>query len=159
MGRPKVTNTYLITSSPDGSANFKKMTFIKPFALDEFDLMWKDFFNSTPHFSGISSKVSHPTDIYETETGITIEVAAVGLDKEEIEILTEGDILRIRYKRKEDAEKPAIYKGIKRSSFDLAWRIASKFELSDLEAKLEKGLLSLNIPFAESKKPKLITIK
>lgn len=135
------------------------MTFIKPFALDEFDLLWKDFFNTSPHFSGISQKISHPTDIYETETGITIEVAAVGLDKEDIEILTEGDILRIRYKKVEDDEKAVIYKGIKKSSFDLAWKIATKFDLNLLSAKLDKGLLSLDIPFAESKKPKLVTIK
>lgn len=134
------------------------MTFIRPFALDEFDLLWKDFFNTSPHFSGINQKVSHPTDIYETETGITIEVAAVGLDKEDIEILTEGDVLRIRHKKVEEV-KPVIYKGIKKSSFDLAWKIATKFDLSQLEAKLDKGLLSLDIPFAESKKPKLVTIK
>jgi len=149
---------HLITAHQKGSTKHETMTFIRPFTLDEFDLLWKDFFNTSPHFSGINQKVSHPTDIYETETGITIEVAAVGLDKEDIEILTEGDVLRIRYKKVED-DKPVIYKGIKKSSFDLAWKIATKFDLSQLEAKLEKGLLSLDIPFAESKKPKLVTIK
>lgn len=133
------------------------MTF-KPFTLDEFDLLWKDLFKDSNHFSGISQKVSHPTDIYETPTGIAIEVAAVGLDKEEIEILTEGDILRIRYKKPDD-EKTAIYRGIKKSSFDLAWKIATKFDLGKIEAKLEKGLLTLAIPFAEERAPKKVQIQ
>lgn len=134
------------------------MTF-KPFTLDEFDLLWKDLFKDSNHFSGISQKVSHPTDIYETPTGITIEVAAVGLDKEEIEILTEGDILRIRHRKPEEEEKTAIYRGIKKSSFDLAWKIATKFDLTKIQAKLDKGLLMIAIPFAEEKAPKKVQIQ
>jgi HSP20 family protein len=148
----------MFNRSPKGSTKIKTMTFIRPFELDQFDLMWKDLFNSAPHFSDITQKISHPTDIYETESGITIEVAAVGLDKEDIEILTQGEVIRIKYKKAQESEKPVIYKGIKRSSFDLQWKIATKFDLSKVQAKLEKGLLSLEIPYAESKQPKFVTI-
>jgi HSP20 family molecular chaperone IbpA len=41
----------------------------------------------------------------------------------------------------------------------LSWKISVKFDLSKLEAKLDKGLLVLDIPYAESKKPKQIVIK
>lgn len=136
------------------------MTYIKSFDLDPFDLLWKDFFNTTSHFSDIATrKVTHPTDIYETETGIVIEVAVVGLDKKDIDIQSEGDVLRIKYNRPELDEKTAIYRGIKRGSFDLAWKIANKFDLSKLTATLEKGLLILEIPLSEIKAPKKIEIK
>jgi HSP20 family molecular chaperone IbpA len=134
------------------------MTFIRPFSLDQFDLLWRDFFNSSSNFSDILQKVSHPTDIYESETGIVFEIAAVGLEKDDIEILTEGDTLRIRYKRQDSEERPIIYKGIKKGSFDLGWKIASKFDISKLSAKLEKGLLTLNIPYSEQQQPKRIKI-
>ena len=63
------------------------MKFIRPtLDIDQFDLLWKDFFNSTPHFSDITQKISHPTDIYETAEGIAIHVAAVGLEKSDIEM-------------------------------------------------------------------------
>lgn len=125
------------------------------FELEQFDLLWKDFFNTESFFADITTKVSHPTDIYETEKGITFEVAAVGLDKEEIDINTDGDILRITYsKTQESTEKPFVYKGIKRSSFDVAWRISSKFDISKLEARLEKGLLIIDIPLTENKTTK-----
>lgn len=136
------------------------MTFIKQFELDQFDLMWKDLFNSTPHFSDITQKVTHPTDIYETEQGITLEVAAVGLEKKDIEIHTEGEVLHIKYKKIDsDNPKTMIYKGIKKGSFDVAWKIATKFNLSELSATLEKGLLIIQIPFAESQLPKKVEIK
>lgn len=138
------------------------MTLLRPFRhpeLDQFDLLWRDLFNATSHFADITNKITHPTDIFETDKGITFEIAAVGLDKEDIEIITEADTLRIRYKKEEKEERPVIYRGIKRSSFDLAWKVASKFDLSQAEAKMEKGLLSIEVPFAESKKPNVLKIK
>jgi len=136
------------------------MTLIRPFELDQFDLLWRDLFNSTSHFADITNKITHPTDIYETENGIVFEIAAVGLNKEDIEIVTEGDVLRIKYKKEDKQEERAIvYKGIKRSSFDLAWKVASKFDLSKADAKMDKGLLSIEVPFSESKKPNVLLIK
>ena len=128
--------------------------------MDQFDLLWRDLFNSTSHFADITNKITHPTDIYETENGIVFEIAAVGLNKEDIEIVTEGDVLRIKYKKEDKQEERAIvYKGIKRSSFDLAWKVASKFDLSKADAKMDKGLLSIEVPFSESKKPNVLLIK
>ena len=135
------------------------MTLIRPFELDQFDLLWRDLFNSTSHFADITNKITHPTDIFETENGITFEIAAVGLSKEDVEIITEGELLRIRYKKQDTDEKNFVYRGIKRSSFDLAWKVASKFDLSKAEAKMEKGLLSIEIPFSETKKPNVLLIK
>ena len=137
------------------------MTLIRPFELDQFDLLWRDLFNSTSHFADITNKITHPTDIYETDNGVTFEIAAVGLDKKDIEIITEGDTLRIKYKKPETAteDRKIAYRGIKRSSFDLAWKVASKFDLSKAVAKMDKGLLSIEVPFAESKKPNVLKIK
>ena len=90
--------------------------------------------------------------------GVTIDDLMFTLTKEDIEILTEGDILRIKYTRPALDEKSVVYRGIKRGSFDFAWKIANKFELSKLNAKLDKGLLILQIPYSEAKAPKKIEI-
>ena len=127
--------------------------------MDQFDLLWRDLFNSTSHFADITNKITHPIDIYETENGIVFEVAAVGLEKKDVEIVTEGEVLRIKHKKEEKDERNIVYRGIKRSSFDLAWKVASKFDLSKAEAKMDKGLLSIEVPFAESKKPNVLLIK
>ncbi len=131
---------------------------LRPFELDPFDLLWKDLFENNSHFSAITQKVTHPVDIYETEDGIQFEVAAVGLDESDIEILVEGEQLRIRYDKPLNTELQPIYRGIKRSSFDLTWKISSKFDLSKLEATLDKGLLKLTIPVAEGKAVRKIEI-
>ena len=135
------------------------MTF-RPFELDPFDLLWRDLFDTQSHFSAITQKVTHPVDIFETQDGIRFEVAAVGLDQEDIEILVEADQLRIKYdKPKPFDQETAIYRGIKRSGFDLSWKISTKFDLSQLQASLDKGLLILTIPVAEGKAIRKIEIK
>ena len=133
---------------------------LRPFELDPFDLLWRDLFENNSRFSAITQKVTHPVDIYETPEGIRFEVAAVGIDSKDIEIQIDNDQLRIKYeKAQSEYEDSAIYRGIKRSSFDLTWKISTKFDLSKLSAEMDKGLLILTIPIAEGKAIRKIEIK
>lgn len=136
------------------------MTFIKEQTVDPWVLLWKNFFDTSSHFNTLQQKINYPVDIYETDNGICFELAVVGLDKKDIEILTESDTLRIAYRNEHSEEnREYIYKGIARRKFDLAWKVASKYDLSKLEARLDRGLLKIEVPFAESKQPKKVTIK
>ena len=133
---------------------------LRPFELDPFDLLWRDLFENNSRFSAITQKVTHPVDIYETPDGIRFEVAAVGIDSKDIEIHIDGDQLRIKYEKPQsEYEDSIIYKGIKKSSFDLTWKISTKFDLSKLSAEMDKGLLILTIPIAEGKAIRKIEIK
>jgi HSP20 family molecular chaperone IbpA len=52
-----------------------------------------------------------------------------------------------------------IHKGIAKRSFNLGWKIDSKFDLKKIVAKFENGLLTIGIPFAKESQVKLINIK
>jgi HSP20 family molecular chaperone IbpA len=135
-------------------------TFLKEWTMDPFDIVWKNLFDANSNYNTIQHKINYPVDIYETENGLRFELAVVGLDKEELEIQVEGDTLRIQHENQlEDSERVYLQRGIARRSFDLAWKVASKFELSKLNAKMDKGLLIIDIPYSESKAPKKISIK
>ena len=137
------------------------MTQLAHWGIDPFDIVWTNFLNSNSTFNTFQEKINYPVDIYETETGLRFELAVVGLDKTDIDILVESDILRITHDKQitEGIEKSYLQRGITRRSFDLAWKIASKFNLAKLDAKLDKGLLIIDIPYAEEKAPKKVTIK
>ena len=133
---------------------------------EEFDLLWKSFFDPNALYRPIKEKaVSHPCDIQETDNGLRIEIAAVGLDKEDLDIIIDSETLRVAYRKpsSEEEEERNEYRyfqrSIKKASFDIAWKISSKFDLTKLEAKLDKGLLTLDVPFAKENKPKKVTIK
>jgi HSP20 family protein len=133
---------------------------------EEWDLLWKSFFDNNAVFKPVKEKVvNHPCDIQETDNGLRIELAAVGLDKSEIDIIVDSETLRVAYRKSEDDKEKEkneyryLHRSIKKASFDIAWKIGSKYDLQKLEAGLDKGLLTLDIPFAKENKPKKVTIK
>lgn len=127
---------------------------------NDFDLVWKNFFDRNSNFLPIATtKMNYPVDIYTTDTGIRFEVAAVGLDKSDIEILTEGETLRVIYASDEKPLKDFIHKGIAKRAFDFAWKISNDLNISKANAEMDKGLLCIDIPYAKERAPKRLTIK
>lgn len=136
------------------------MTRIAHWGIDPFDIVWKNFFDANSTFNTFENKINYPVDILETEDGLRFELAVVGLSESDLGIQVDGETLRISYNKPETEEiKSYLQKGIAKRSFDLAWKVASKFELSKLQATLDKGLLILDIPYAAEKAPKKIEIK
>jgi len=103
--------------------------------------------------------MNYPVDIYTTDKGIQFEIAAVGKDKSDIEILTEGETLRIKYQKNVEEQRDFIHKGIAKRDFDFAWKISKELDLSKAEASMAKGLLIISIPYAKDRAPKQIVIK
>lgn len=137
-------------------------TLLKPMSsweLDPFDLLWKNIFDDNAKFNTLVDKINYPVDIYEEENGVTFELAVVGLNKEDVQIQVQGENLRIKYEKPQAQERHYVYKGIVRRSFDLQWKVSTKFDLSKLEATMDRGLLKIFVPLSEEKKPKLVEIK
>ena len=135
------------------------MTQLQHWAMDPFDIVWKNFLDVNSPFNTLDNKINYPVDIYEIENGLCFELAVVGLNQEDLDILVEGDTLRITHNRKTaDEYRPYISRGIARRSFDLAWKVASKFDLTQLTATMDKGLLIIDIPVSEERAPKKISI-
>lgn len=127
------------------------------------DLFFRDFFGNDDFFSPLPTlkKIDYPVDIYETEEGLNIDIAAVGLDKPDVKIDIKDDILTVSHAKKastSEKEEKYAYRGITQKSFKLAWRINEKFDLTKTNASLDKGLLKIVIPIAPVKKPKEIEI-
>jgi HSP20 family molecular chaperone IbpA len=138
------------------------MTKIAHWGIDPFDIVWKNFFDVNSNFNTIQEKINYPVDIYETEKGLRFELAVVGLTELDLDIQVEGDTLRVKHEKPDIAELYQIkylQRGIARRSFDLAWKVASKFDLTKLEASLAQGLLILDIPYSAEQAPRKIEIK
>jgi HSP20 family molecular chaperone IbpA len=74
--------------------------------------------------------------------------------------------LKVTYKKPSvesnpsDVEAPQyLHRGIARRSFDMGWKVSPDYNLSDLDATLENGLLQITVPKSESAKAKFIEIK
>jgi len=132
------------------------------FLASPFDILVKDFFNTSAHFQpAVDAKPAHPVDIYEDGTGLHYEIACTGLNKDDVEIVIEDSILKVSYNKEdeEDLNRNYISKRVSKRAFKLGYKIASRFDLSEAEARFENGLLFIDIPFAEAAKPRTLTIK
>ncbi len=117
-------------------------------------------------------KVSYPPhDIYKVSQSETvIEVAVAGINKKDIEIHLNDQILSISYSGKgagdeegndcQDADLPVTYihRGISRKAFDLKFMLSDHMEVQ--EAQLDEGVLRVRLKelIPEEKMPRVITI-
>ena len=124
------------------------------------DLLFKNFFETDSNFqSHIDNKPNYPCDLFTTDEGLHIEIAAVGLDKKDLSIETAENQIKVIYdKTDEESSVDYIHRGIARRSFNLGWKISPKFNLNKVDAKMDKGLLTIFIPIADEAKPKAIKI-
>ena len=132
------------------------------FTLTPFDILVKNFFEQDSQFDKVNHRaVNHPVDIWEDNEGLTLEVACVGLNKSDVDVDIEDDILKVSYNKQEGSNESAHYhyRGVKKSSFDLGWKIARRFDLTKIEGSMKDGLLKLFIPLTPESKPKTVSIK
>ena len=130
---------------------------------NEWDILFHNFFYPTSGFgSAATTKQPHPLNIFYDETGLYFEVACTGLTKDDVKIDIEDDILKISYDKPEiktEFDPGTIHRGLSKKSFNLGYKISSKYDLSKTDGKLENGLLEIFIPITEKAKPKTIKIK
>jgi len=114
-------------------------------------IFFKNFFDSDSFFNPIDQcKVEYPVDIYKTNDKLNIEISAIGLNEDEINInIEQGNILRVSYQKSEKESKDYLQKSIARRSFNFGWKVDSAYDLEKISATLDKGLLTLTIPLAE----------
>ena len=124
-----------------------------------FDILVRNFFTEGSRYQPLpETKLQHPVDIYQTEKGLEIDIACTGISKEEIEIQIQDNILKVNYDKSKNENLDYIHKGIAKRSFNLGWKIDSKFDLGKANAKFENGLLAINIPFAKGSELKTLKI-
>ena len=146
------------------------MSTLNLFERTPFDLLVRNFLTQEGNYRPVEQnlKLSHPLDIYQTIEGLTFEIACTGIDKKDLEILVEGQTLRVNYNKKvnskdeelqEELRLEYLYRGIAKRSFNLGWKVDPKFELSKAIPSFKNGLLTIMVPLKEGKGIKTLTIK
>jgi HSP20 family protein len=100
-------------------------------------------------------KLSYPFNTFIENSDLYIEVPVIGLDKSEVKIEVDNDILIISSSKKKVPEKNYIYKRITQKDFNIQAKIdIEKFDINKIEANLDKGLLIIKIPENKESKSK-----
>lgn len=138
------------------------MTALIDSIFNDFDLIIKDFYHGGKVSTWTQAKLHYPIDIFFLDDAniMAFDIAVCGADKDDLEILTSGDTLRVTRKKKLEESVPSdfIVRNINKKTFDLSWKI-SKYDLSKIEVNLDKGILSIRIPRKDGEALKKVEIK
>ena len=132
---------------------------------------WRDFgslartfdrsFDRSEDFSGTWSP---PVDIFDNDGEIVLKAELPGLEKEDIDISVEDNLLTVRGERKREKEVTDNDKGVFRSerafgSFSRSFTLPTTVAMDKINASYKNGVLTLSLPKAEEAKPRQIAIK
>lgn len=131
------------------------------YRINDFDLLIKDLLKGTEFFPQSTLTPNYPYNIYQdNDSGdLIFDIACTGVKKEDITVEIEGSTLRVAYtKTKENDSIEYVVRKIANRSFDLSWKVSTRFELSEAVCKYVNGLLTIRIPIKETEKPVKLSI-
>jgi HSP20 family protein len=99
-------------------------------------------------------------DVYETDTGYTIQCVLPGLDPQNVAVTVQDNVLTIsgeRARRGPEGARP-VFQEIGYGAFRRQFMLPAPVEAGRAEATYEGGLLNVTLPKAESARPKTIQV-
>jgi len=98
-------------------------------------------------------------DIFESEDSLTLMADMPGIDKDGLEINLEKGVLTITGEMKMESRGKAIAREFIPANYYRQFKLSEHIDAEKTSAELHNGVLTLQIPKAESAKPKKIKIR
>ena len=136
--------------------------FLTPFD-KVFDTMMEQAFPSFKEDVGVSfNQGAYPkVNVYEHDEKISIVAEIPGLDKKNVSVEVEDQVLTISGDKHgfDDSDAKCITRELKHSSFKRSFNLGEHLNGEDVSASFKDGLLSIAIPKKEPEKPKKKFVK
>lgn len=101
------------------------------------------------------------TDVYETDDALTMVMEMPGVDRKDVDVSLENDVLRVQGKidfAKYEGMEP-LYTEYNVGHYARTFALSSKVDQQQISAQLEDGVLTLTLPKAAEARPRRIAIK
>jgi HSP20 family protein len=103
--------------------------------------------------------ITPPVDIYETGEGLVVKADLPGVDKENLDVRVENNLLTIRGRAVHVAPGDPIYREYGLVNFFRQFELNETVDQSNISAELKHGVLALRLPKAEEAKPRKIEVR
>jgi HSP20 family protein len=130
----------------------------------EINRMFDGFFRGGADDEGqmFLSSWSPATDIVEHENEYVVNLELPGVDKDDVKITMQENLLTIRGQKKEEKESNGSqYRRVERSygEFQRTFQLPSSVKSDRIEAAYRDGILTVSLPKAEEARSKQIEVK
>jgi len=124
----------------------------------EMNRLFRHFWDDEPANSNWSPSV----DIAEGKDIYTVKVELPGIDKKDVKVTVQDNVLMIQGEKKQEIEsKDENYHRVERSfgSFARSFRLPSLVKADKIDATYKDGVLTITLPKSEEAKAKEIEVK
>lgn len=125
---------------------------------DSFDRFVDSFF-STPQARG---EIGPAVDIEENDKSYTVTTELPGMDEKNIDVTLVDGLLTITGEKKEESKKEdskCIVSERRYGSFKRSFRLPENVKADEIKAQFKNGILTIDVPKAQTPKPKQIKIQ
>jgi len=126
------------------------------------DRIFEDVFGGNRNWPESSLSVTPPVDIEETENDYRISAEIPGIEKGDIKITLENNVLSISGEKKVEKEvKDENYHRFERhyGKFHRSFELPGPINREKIDADYKNGVLNITVPKTEESKPKQIEVK
>ncbi len=103
---------------------------------------------------------SYPVDIREEDGKLVVDAEMPGFDREDVGVSVDKGVLRIRAERKPEESKGTRHLNERRyTRVERAFTLPTPVDESNIDAKLDNGVLHIELPETEESKPRQIEVK
>lgn len=103
--------------------------------------------------------VTPEVNIFETKNGYVLEAEMPGVTKDGLDITLEGNQLTIVGRREKDELKAeALYRESSKADYRRVFELDPAIDTAKIDAKVEQGVLTIQLPKSERVKPRKLTI-
>jgi HSP20 family protein len=109
----------------------------------------------------IRGRIFAPTaDIYETENALTVNLEMPGVEKANVDIRVEGDVLSVdgRIDLSKYQGLQPLYTEYNIGHYSRSFRLSSKIDQNKIGAEMNDGVLSLTLPKVQEARPRKIQV-
>lgn len=103
--------------------------------------------------------VTPPVDIFETAEGLVVKADLPGVDKSDLDVRVENNLLTLRGKPSHVAPGEPLYREYGLVNFFRQFELNERVDQKNISAELTHGVLTLTLPKAEEAKPRKIDVK
>jgi len=105
------------------------------------------------------SYMSPEVNIYETETGYTLEAEMPGVTRDRLEVTLENNALTlVGHRTEEPPHGTVLYRESRPADFRRVFELDPAIDSAKIRAQMQQGLLILELPKTEAVKPRRIAV-
>ncbi len=124
--------------------------------------VWRNVFNSPAEAEDALGCWTPLMEVFQDKDGVRLELEMPGMDRDDIVVDIDGGILSVSGERKEPADSDGtrvIRTERCYGSFCRSFSLSNQIDGDGIEAHMDKGMLTLRLPFREDGKPRQIEVK